>query len=547
MAFLKEANAQGRIKPLSFGDHAVEDFSLFADDMGVYLDLDENSFRTLRGILSFFKSASGAKLNLQKSSALVIRIHTDPPPWLRHMGCVLMEHKTLYRYLGAPIGSSLTHDQLISYCMDRLVSRLNLWSNKILSFESRFVLVKHILLTIPIFYLSTIGTTKKVAEGIEAIARHFLWGRTNEGKNKRGLIPWPALKCGKRNRGLGFKDIWRQSVALFSKHMGEYMASMDKAQWHKLLDAFIYGQRAKRCRNVIRGNYQAQEMLLMRRPLHPGKSFMAKSLISAWTLTSKDLIWSPANALIPDHLTLRDLVALTMQRDGLSNQSLKMIMSELRSRGVTTVSLLWQGKERLLTSNRHYLTSNTVNLLRRVVRAIGLASVKLQHAAGWTGKNKTPLLSFNRPASEFYKITKPDDDWTKEINSKWELKDKYWKAMQNDKLLPFGSSLRIFSLPLLAFIDDTLGPMPSSVAKWKVFIELWRNFWMNRNKLVFEGLGCDTTVWLCTRQALDKCILNWWDEKKHDANNFAMQTVLELLSHIPKGKFSALHQKIIEK
>ncbi|KAL2642721.1 hypothetical protein R1flu_010308 [Riccia fluitans] len=287
-----------RIKPLTFGNHAVADFSLFAV-MGVYLDLDEDSFKTLRGLLSFFESASGARLNLQKSFALVIGLHTEPPHWLRRMGCGIMEHRKLYRYLGAPISSGLTHDQLISFCLDRLVSRLNLWSNKILSFEGRVVLVKHILLTIPIFYLSTIGITKKVAKGVEAIARRFLWDRTEEGKNKRGLIPWPALKRGKRHGGLGFRDVWRQSVALFSKHMGDYMANTDKAQWHKLLSAFIYGQRAKRRQNVIRGCYHAQELLLLKRSTHPGKSFMAKSLVSAWMLTSKDLLWSPVKALIP--------------------------------------------------------------------------------------------------------------------------------------------------------------------------------------------------------------------------------------------------------
>ncbi|KAL2642722.1 hypothetical protein R1flu_010309 [Riccia fluitans] len=281
-----------------------------------------------------------------------------------------------------------------------------------------------------------------------------------------------------------------------------------------------------------------------------------------------------------------------MQRDSLTNQSLKTIMAELRSKGVTTVSLLWQGKDWLLTSNRHLFTSNTVNLLRRVVRARGLAFVKLQYATSWTGKKNATLLTFNRSASEFYKLTKPEEDWTKEINMKWGLKDKrntwyrrwkliwhpqihpkdaificrmlwqglytaikalrfgfgdgccpvcklrrenidhlflacpnlrkFWTAMQKEKLLPFGSNLHIFARSLPTFIDDALGLMPASVAKWKVIIELWMHFWMNRNKLVYEGMSCDTSLWLFVRLALDKCILNWWDENKQDANNFAL-------------------------
>ncbi|KAL2623748.1 hypothetical protein R1flu_007993 [Riccia fluitans] len=157
-----------------------------------------------------------------------------------------MEHRKIYRYLGAPIGSGLTQDHLISHCLQQMTARLNLWSNKLLSFEGRMVLIKHILLTIPIFYLSTIGITKKTAECIKDIAKRFLWGKTNEGKHKRGLIPWPALKRGKRFGGLGFKDIWRQGIALFSKHMEEYMASTTGAQWHKPNDSYLSEGRAVR-------------------------------------------------------------------------------------------------------------------------------------------------------------------------------------------------------------------------------------------------------------------------------------------------------------
>ncbi|KAL2642711.1 hypothetical protein R1flu_010298 [Riccia fluitans] len=64
MAMLKGAIAQGRIKSLSFGNSAVADFSLFADDMDIYMEVDQASFTALKGILTFFESASGARLNL---------------------------------------------------------------------------------------------------------------------------------------------------------------------------------------------------------------------------------------------------------------------------------------------------------------------------------------------------------------------------------------------------------------------------------------------------------------------------------------------------
>ncbi|KAL2642727.1 hypothetical protein R1flu_010314 [Riccia fluitans] len=132
---MKDASLRGRLKPLTFSGSVVADFSLFADDMGVYSELDEASFRVLRGLLIFFESVAGARLNLHKSSALIIGLHIDPSQWLRQLRCVIMEHKRVYRYLGAPIGSGLSHKQLIAHCLDRMTSRLNLWSNRLLSFK----------------------------------------------------------------------------------------------------------------------------------------------------------------------------------------------------------------------------------------------------------------------------------------------------------------------------------------------------------------------------------------------------------------------------
>ncbi|KAL2623727.1 hypothetical protein R1flu_007972 [Riccia fluitans] len=64
---------------------------------------------------------------------------------------------------------------------------------------------------------------------------------------------------------------------------------------------------------------------------------------------------------------------------------------------------------------------------------------------------------------------------------------------------------------------------------------------------MYEGQKSDTTVWLCIKQVLDKCILNWWNNKNAEENSFALKTVRELIVHVPEGKASTLHQKIIEK
>ncbi|KAL2610770.1 hypothetical protein R1flu_022462 [Riccia fluitans] len=108
-----------------------------------------------------------------------------------------------------------------------------------------------------------------------------------------------------------------------------------------------------------------------------------------------------------------------MQADKITNLSLKVIMAELRVKGVTTVLQLWQKKERLLTNDRLRLGTNTINFIRRILRARGLATVKLHRTGGWKWKKGDPVLKFNRSSAQLYKVTKPKGDWAREINRKW--------------------------------------------------------------------------------------------------------------------------------
>ncbi|KAL3690990.1 hypothetical protein R1sor_004641 [Riccia sorocarpa] len=443
---LREANTRGTLKPLKFGSEACANFCLFVDDMGVYLELEENSYLTLQGILAFFESASGARLNLHKSSALII------------------------------------------------------------------------------------------------------------GKNV-------------------------QSVALFAKHMGGFMENQTDAQWHKLPQAFIEGQRAKRCNNSIRGDFQPQETLLLNRKIYQGKSYMAKALIATWDHTTKDLHWSPTGVNIHSHLTLRDLSVLTMKKDGKKNDDIKLIMNELRKKGVTTVGQLWEKRHKLLEMDRDQLNPLTIELVRRVNTSTGPERGLLHSTNGWSWKPQTPVKSFQRSAQELYRITQPDQDWTADSNKKWRLSDNartwkrrwrliwnsnippkdttflwritrqglytaeraekfgfgvgecpvchrgretvnhlflhcqslqpYWRSMQKDDLIPPGCNITSFQLSFPKFIDVALRKDPASIARWKVLIELWKQVWLIRNLLAYEGRKKETTVWLCVRQALDKTILKW--------------------------------------
>jgi len=76
------------------------------------------------------------------------------------LGC--RESSLPFKYLGLPIGAN--HRRITTWepLLDHVMKRLNLWSNKFLSFRGRIVLLNSVLNVIPIFYFFFLRMPVKV-------------------------------------------------------------------------------------------------------------------------------------------------------------------------------------------------------------------------------------------------------------------------------------------------------------------------------------------------------------------------------------------------
>nr|KYP43495.1 Putative ribonuclease H protein At1g65750 family [Cajanus cajan] len=93
-----------------------------------------------------------------------------------------------FSYLGLPIGANprllKTWDPVIS----KVQKRLSKWKGKNLSFGGRSVLLKSILHSIPIYYLSFFKASTSIITILESLFRRFLWG----GDEDHSKIAWVA-------------------------------------------------------------------------------------------------------------------------------------------------------------------------------------------------------------------------------------------------------------------------------------------------------------------------------------------------------------------
>ena len=109
--------------------------------------------RSMRAVLLLFEEVSGLKVNFQKS--LLTRVNISDS-WLTEASLVMNCRKgTLpFVFFGLPIGGDSRKLNFWKPIIDRIVARLSSWNNKFLSFGGRLVLLKSVMSSPPVYFLS---------------------------------------------------------------------------------------------------------------------------------------------------------------------------------------------------------------------------------------------------------------------------------------------------------------------------------------------------------------------------------------------------------
>ncbi|GAU44567.1 hypothetical protein TSUD_367230 [Trifolium subterraneum] len=125
----------------------------FADDTLLVGVKNWANVRALKAVLVLFESVSGLKVNFHKSMLFGVNVADS---WLHEaavvMGC---KHGRLpFMYLGLPIGGDERKLQFWYPLVDRIRKRLSGWKCKNLSFGGHLILLKSVLSSIPVYFLS---------------------------------------------------------------------------------------------------------------------------------------------------------------------------------------------------------------------------------------------------------------------------------------------------------------------------------------------------------------------------------------------------------
>jgi len=140
----------------------------FANDTLIIGEKSWRNARSMCAVLLFFEEISRLKVNFNKSMITGVNV-TDT--WLAEASLVMNCRRgpIPFVYLGLPIGGDSRKLSFWKPVVDRIVARLSVWNNKVLSSGSRLILLKYVLSSLPIYFLSFFKAPAGIISSIEYI------------------------------------------------------------------------------------------------------------------------------------------------------------------------------------------------------------------------------------------------------------------------------------------------------------------------------------------------------------------------------------------
>jgi len=153
-SLVRQAVRVNLLTGLKIGRKEVEVSILqFADDTMFFCEESYSNVVTLNAILRGFEVASGLKINFHKSKLTGINVRrSDLECYAKTLNCVQME--VPFKYLGLEVGGNPRKTKFWEPVLNKLKDRLNVWKGRWLSLAGRVCLLKSVLTSVPLYYLS---------------------------------------------------------------------------------------------------------------------------------------------------------------------------------------------------------------------------------------------------------------------------------------------------------------------------------------------------------------------------------------------------------
>ncbi|KAJ4794364.1 RNA-directed DNA polymerase (reverse transcriptase)-related family protein [Rhynchospora pubera] len=211
---------------------------IYADDLvltGLTYERELNEFNR---ILQVFGVASGLSVNPAKSKIWFSK-------YCRHESIdrvtTILQASTACdgeRYLGALLAQKNSPRKMGLILLDRMKAKMAGWKTNMLSHAGRLVLIKSVLASLPVYFMSFEVIPKGIIKQMNSLLAKFFWGKVGQDRYMT-FISWKKICTPIDRGGLAVKDLQCFGEALFQKLLW-FLMSDDKRLWVQICKAKYY-------------------------------------------------------------------------------------------------------------------------------------------------------------------------------------------------------------------------------------------------------------------------------------------------------------------
>ncbi|GJW99712.1 hypothetical protein Tco_0183626, partial [Tanacetum coccineum] len=145
-----------------------------------------------------------------------------------------------FNYLGVPIGCNMSRCSNWDPVIKKISTRLSHWKALLLSIRGRLTLIKSVLGSLPLYFMSLYKVSIFVCNKLESMRNQFFLG-SDLGEKKMTWVSWKKCLSIKKLGGLGIGSIYGLNVGLLFKWIWRFLQNAPDL-WVKIIK-FIYGQQ----------------------------------------------------------------------------------------------------------------------------------------------------------------------------------------------------------------------------------------------------------------------------------------------------------------
>jgi hypothetical protein len=180
---------------------------LFVDDVVIMTNANMQEWWEIDKILKSFCLASGLSINASKSTFHQAGLSDQEMlPYKALFPYTFIELEQGFKYLGFYIKAGYQRKEEWSWLIKRVEKKISNWCYRWLSLGGRFTLLKVVLESQPIYWLSLAVVPISVLNSLRKLMYNFLWHRTNE-SNHFHLCRWDHIALPKSFGGWGIRNI----------------------------------------------------------------------------------------------------------------------------------------------------------------------------------------------------------------------------------------------------------------------------------------------------------------------------------------------------